>query len=405
MSKASDPQTQTKGFSSATSSEKLPIVACYVSEFLKKDMNHIYRQVTGLNNFEPVILTRCREEEEHFPFDPSKIHIIPKSSLRLFRRVWYAQILKAPIPLGKTEVATMRRALEESGAALLHIYFGHVAARLLPLLRETRLPRVVSFHGADATTGLDNSRYREALAEVFEHSTLVLGRSQALLDRLAGIGCPQNKLKLQRTGIPLTDWTASSRHPPEHGAWRFAQVCRFVPKKGLETTLRAFAKIRAQFPEARLTLAGDGPERARVATSIATLGLGDAVDLCNFLDRDGVKRVLADCHFFFHPSVRNEDWGEEGVPNAMLEAMALGIPPLATFHGGIPEAVENGISGLLVPENDDGALARAVIELMHAPPERYHAMSVAAAERIASEFSATAQTCALEKAYHEAIIA
>lgn len=89
----------------------------------------------------------------------------------------------------------------------------------------------------------------------------------------------------------------------------------------------------------------------------------------------------------------------------MLEAMALGIPPLATFHGGIPEAVENGISGLLVPENDDGALARAVIELMHAPPERYHAMSVAAAERIASEFSATAQTCALEKAYHEAIIA
>lgn len=380
-----------------------PVVACYVPEFLKRDMNHIYRQVVGLTRFHPVVITRKREEEERFPFDPSQIRHLPKSRLRFFRRLLHGQLLRAPIPLSSRETAALRKALEETKASLLHVYFGHVAARLLPFLREQRLPTIVSFHGADGSSGLENPRYRGALEEVFQHVTLVLGRSEALLASLEKIGCPPQKLRLQRTGIPLEKWPESARQAPSDGSWRFAQICRLVPKKGLETTLRTFASILRNYPEAQLSLAGDGPESGHVRQLITELGLGHSVTLSGFLDEDGVKRLLADCHFFFHPSRTDADGNQEGIPNAMLEAMAMGIPPLATLHGGIPEAVENKVSGILVAEDDSTKLAHLTLELMAAPPECYASMSTATRQAVSSGFSRQAQIASLEEAYQIAI--
>ena len=102
------------------------------------------------------------------------------------------------------------------------------------------------------------------------------------------------------------------------------------------------------------------------------------------------------------PSELGSDGDQEGVPNAMLEAMAGGLPVIATQHGGIPEAVEHGVSGLLTPERDAPALARSLLTLARAPV-RYAAMSAAAAARVSAEFSLTAQARELEAIYEEAI--
>ena len=92
----------------------------------------------------------------------------------------------------------------------------------------------------------------------------------------------------------------------------------------------------------------------------------------------------------------------EGLPNVVLEAMASGLPVVATTHGGIPEAVEHGISGLLTPERDAPALAQSLLTLAH-DPARYAAMSAAAASRVRAAFALPAQARALEAIYREAL--
>ena len=105
---------------------------------------------------------------------------------------------------------------------------------------------------------------------------------------------------------------------------------------------------------------------------------------------------------FLHPSETGRDGNQEGVPNAMLEAMATGLPIFATLHGGIPEAVEQGVSGALVDECDDEALAKAMISAAQ-DPRRLSQMGRAAAQQVAQKFERAEQTRRLEEIYLRAI--
>jgi colanic acid/amylovoran biosynthesis glycosyltransferase len=285
-------------------------------------------------------------------------------------------------------------------ADVLHVYFGHQAVRWLPVLQTCPVPVVVSFHGADVGVGVSAAD----LEKVFRHSALVLARSDALLADLAAHGCPRGKLRLQRTGVPLDFWVPPAEPrllPPPEGAWRFAQACRFVEKKGLATTVRAFAEIVRFFPQARLVLIGDGPGREPLQQLAATLGVAERVRFTGFLPPAEVRDLMQASHVFFHPSETPPDGNREGVPNSLLEAMATGLPALATRHGGIPEAVTDGVSGHLVAERDAPALAAAALALLHDPP-RLAAMGDAARRAVLDGFERRAQTAVLEACYDEA---
>jgi colanic acid/amylovoran biosynthesis glycosyltransferase len=259
---------------------------------------------------------------------------------------------------------------------------------------------VVSFHGADV--GVDVAP--AALREVFRKAALVLSRSDALRADLEAHGCPSAKLRLQRTGVPLDLWPPPSPprvFPPIDGAWQFAQACRFVDKKGLDTTLRAFAQISRVWPSAQLVLIGDGPRRGALQALAQSLGVADRVRLTGFLPPSGVREILHASHLFFHPSETPPDGNREGVPNSLLEAMATGLPALATRHGGIPEAVTDGVNGHLVAERDAEALAAGALSLLH-HPARLGAMGEAAHAAVVEKFERRAQTAVLEACYDEA---
>jgi colanic acid/amylovoran biosynthesis glycosyltransferase len=126
------------------------------------------------------------------------------------------------------------------------------------------------------------------------------------------------------------------------------------------------------------------------------------VKFSGFLSQPELRALYDQSHFFLHPSETPASGDQEGVPNAMLEAMALGLPVLATRHGGIPEAVEHGVSGMLVAERDDAALAEELCALAD-NPARYEAMSRAAAERVRAMFDLRVTVTALESFYDEAL--
>ena len=368
-------------------------------------MLHVYRQIDGLARYRPGVLARKRENADRFPFPKKRIWPLarPFSVVREIRRFWSKSIKNAPVQIGAEEVKDLIYGTLHFDARVVHIYFGHVAVQLLPFIRASPRPVVVSFHGADAGVDSEKSTYRAALLEVLQRATLVLTRSEALLEDLAALGCPPDKLRLHRTGIPLGAWPFTEREvPPIDGGWRFLQACRLIEKKGLSTTLLAFAAIHKERPAARLVIAGDGPLLDALRAQTVDLGISEHVDFPGFLDQDALRKEVLACHVFIHPSITGADGNREGVPNAMLEAMATGTPVLATRHGGIPEAVTEGISGFLVTEGDAPSLAAKALALT-SDTDGYLKMAKAAHDEVVSKFEQTLQCSRLEAIYDETL--
>jgi len=379
-----------------------PVAVQYCATFLKPEMLHIYRQITALRTWRPVVLCQKREEAARFPFDADALTVLPKPLTHGLRRIWVKQICQRPVMIYRSEARRIAEEIQRVNGQVLHIYFGNIGAQLLPLLRKPPVPIIVSFHGADAGVDLERPAYREAAREMLGLARLVLARSQALAERIVAMGCPREKIRIHRTGIPLERFPFQPRTAPADGAWRLFQACRLIPKKGLDTALRAFAQFSAQHPLATFTIAGEGPLLGELTALAAELGVAERVRFPGFLSHDALVAELAQAHVFLHPSETGPDGNQEGVPNSMLEAMSTGLPVVATLHGGIPEAVDDGVSGFLVAEHDPEALA-AALEKIASDPTRYAAMGAAAAQAVTERFEQGKQIEVLERCYTEAL--
>jgi len=376
-----------------------PIAAQYCATFLKPEMLHVYRQITALRTYQPLVLTQRRENATRFPFEP--VATLRRPWTREFRRFWQKTLLGGPLLISRGEARQLDFLLRESEAALLHIYFGHIGVHLLPYLRRARLPVIVSFHGADAGVDVTKPACLKPLQELFGHAALVLPRSQAIAEDLMELGCPIERIQIHRTGIPLDRFPFAQRYLPENGQWRLFQASRLIPKKGLETTLRAFAIFQERYPGSKLTIAGEGPLAESLQRLAEELRIAPRVVFPGFVSQSKLRDLFYQSHLFLHPSVTGPDGDREGVPNAMLEAMASGLPVVATRHGGIPEAVEHGETGLLVAEHAHEEMAAAMLELA-ADPEVYGVMSWNASRSVAANWEIHAQTRVLESLYDEA---
>lgn len=383
-----------------TEPDERPVVASYCATFLKPEMLHIYRQITSLRRVRPVVIAQKRENADQFPFDD--LHVVAKPATHFLRRFWYRQLRDAPWQISRRELNALLSILTKERAELLHIYFGHIAVHLLPLIRSWARPVVVSFHGADVTVDLHKPEYRAATLEMFGHVRRVLVRSDSLRRALTSIGCPAEKLHIQRTGIPVHEIEFRDRVWPTDGRWHLLQAGRLVEKKGLPTSLRAFALFKQKFPGAKLTVAGEGPLQNELEQLAADLRVNDSVSFAGFLSQSELRDLFYAAHLFLHPSETGRDGNQEGVPNSMLEAMASGLPVFATTHGGIPEALENGTSGVLVPERDHAQLARALSDAARAP-ELLSRFAAAARRTIEEQFDQTAQAHRLEELYLDTI--
>jgi colanic acid/amylovoran biosynthesis glycosyltransferase len=307
---------------------------------------------------------------------------------------------KAPVYY-RGELQVLIKLLRRRPADLMHVYFGHTGVHLLPFIKEWDKPCVVSFHGMDIQPRPQQEGFDAQMQELLQTVPLVLARSQSLMLGLERLGCPPEKLRLNRTGIPLAQFPFQQRPMPVDGSWRFVQACRLIAKKGLATAIRAFAKFHAQCPQARFCIAGDGPMKADIQSLIGELGLSEAVELRGFLAQDELAALYARSHLFLHPSEMPPDQNQEGVPNSMLEAMSTGLPVLATTHGGIPEAVTHEHTGLLVGERDEAALFHAMTEIT-GDPDRLYILGQAASRAVREEFEQGRQIEKLESFYDEA---
>ena len=377
-----------------------PVVASYCTTFLKPEMRHIYRQVSGLKRWDTWIMTRERIEEERYPF--ADIELLPRVRKNFLKRFWRKYVLRLSPLLYRGELRCIVKTFERKPADLMHIYFGHTGVHLLPFIKGWNKPVVVSFHGMDIQPRPQQPGYDDMMRELLQTVPLVLARSESWLDALEKWGCPREKMRLNRTGIPLDAFPLVKRTVPEDGRWQFVQACRLIAKKGLKSAMQAFAMFHGFQPNSRFVIAGDGPMKETLLELARELGVPQAVELRGFLDQAALAKLYAESHVFVHPSEMTSDQNQEGVPNSMLEAMATGLPVLATRHGGIPEAVTDGASGLLCGERDPQALMEAMFRFTE-HPENMLAMGEEAARSVREEFSQQRAIERLESFYDEAL--
>ena len=363
-------------------------------------MRHIFRQLSALRTVNTFVVTKFRENAIEYPFPD--IEVLQKPRVSQPRRAFLKYVSRAPALIYRGEFASLREVLLRRDPDLMHIYFGNTGVHLLPLIERWDRPCIVSFHGMDVQRRASERGYERRLRQLLRLVPIVLVRSRSIAERLIELECDPVKIRLNRTGIPLADFPYTPRKMPLNGAWNVVQACRLVPKKGLPTALRAFALFAKRFPNACFNIAGEGPLLQQLQQLVRELQIEKTVRFVGFLSQTELRVLFERSHLFLHPSEVATDFNQEGVPNSMLEAMATGLPVIATMHGGIPEAVTDGINGLLVPERDHLRLANALISLVENPP-RWLEAGKTASRTVTEEFAQTRQIEALESAYFEAM--
>jgi len=211
-----------------------------------------------------------------------------------------------------------------------------------------------------------SDRVLDRLCRLFATDALAVSEAvrRDLIDR---VGWPSDRVHTVRTGLDFDAWPSNL---PVGMQWRkswgidtdsplIVTVARLSYEKGLEVLVEAAALVSSEFPNARFLIVGEGPAAGSLAEQIAQLDLKGVVHLAGF--HQDVPSILSAADLFVLPSHM------EGLPNAVLEAFAAGLPVVASAVGGLPEAVEHERTGLLVPPGDAPALAAAVCRLLREP--------------------------------------
>lgn len=259
---------------------------------------------------------------------------------------------------------------------------GEMMARLLTAL-GAEVPLVTIFHGYDISAYVA-ARGPNVYAHLIRRGTLFLAACEAMRRRLLDLGCPKDRTAVQRMGVDGRRLPHAFRPAPSGAPFQFLFVGRLVEKKGADVLLDAFARVHARHRQTRLTLIGDGPLRPRLTASAE--GLGDAVHFAGARTQAGVMAAMRDAHVLVQPSITAANGDIEASPVVLQEAMALGLPVIATRHGGIPELVDDGQSGLLADERDAAGLAQAMESLVLDDSLRSR-LSGAARRKVTADFS------------------
>lgn len=291
-----------------------------------------------------------------------------------------------------------RRALASRRPAILHAHFGVNASVALPLTRALRIPFVVTYHGMDIAVRRTGAGVRRRRAKIFATADRIIAVSDFIADRLRAAGCPESKLTVHYIGVD-TNRFAPGDPADGHNA-RILFAGRLVEKKGVIHLLRALPHVQQVVPTAELVVAGDGELRSTLETEARRLGVQGR--FLGVQTSDQMRTLMRESAVLCAPSVVAKSGDAEGLGMVLVEAQATGTPVVAFDSGGAAESVVPGVTGFIVPERDEEALAKSLTEIL-AVPERRRRMSTAARAHVLENFDLIRQTAQLERIYDEAL--
>lgn len=292
------------------------------------------------------------------------------------------------------------RVLRDFGPHLLHSHMFHANLLARILGRLAGVPRIVCTEHTMGQEGSARRLLNRLTAPLADRITAVSEPVGAFARDAIGISPERvvvipNGIDVQRCQSALTPEEARQRLglAPKHFVVGTVGTLRQV--KGTDMLLRAFAQLGQQLPQAQLLVVGDGPEWDALQALADELGIRDQTVFTG--NRSDVADLLAAMGVF----VLSSHW--EGLPIAALEAMAAGLPVVATAVGGTPGVVLGGKTGLLVPASDPPALAQALQQLL-SDPQRARAMGEAGRHRVEAHYTKQHMVEQMEALYQELLV-
>lgn len=281
---------------------------------------------------------------------------------------------------------------------VVHAQFGFSAVRILPVAKKLKLPLVVSFHGMDASHMLNKRSYRSGLKDVFAYATAIVVCNPAMAEVLPLTPDQKQKVVWVPYGINLRQFNPQPR--TESNGVNILHVGRFIEKKGVPDLILAFTKLMSK-QHAVLHLVGTGPEHEKCKQLVETCNLHDKIIFHGWKSPDEVIDLMQQADVFVLNSRVASNGDSEGLPVGILEAMAMELPVVSTFHAGIPHEVDHHVTGILVKEKDTEALTKALTILVEDAHQR-KVMGAAGRVKVKTFFSMEQMHAVLYDVYKRA---
>jgi colanic acid/amylovoran biosynthesis glycosyltransferase len=371
-------------------------VAVFSTNFLEYSQTFIYDEVRAHTRYRVEVFAHRRMNERQFPFSRVR-SLAPVRSPR--------DILASPLYKIFAYSPRYEKAVKGEGFALVHAHFGPGAVYALRVSRISRLPLLITFHGYDVPLLLSSKRFRPeywryalCFGMIVRRASRLLAASSELRDLLIEAGAFPEKIRVWRLGVHIPD-REPARSPRDNVV---LMVGRFVEKKGFEYGIKAFAQAVKSGINAELHIAGCGPLEGSYRRIIRSEGIGDRVRFLGALGHDEVYETMFRSRLLLAPSVTARDGNRESGLLVAKEAGACYLPVIGTCHGGIPEIIDDGITGFLVPERSAGEMSEKLVLLLGDEAEAAR-MGKAAREKMEKEYNIHDRVADLERIYDEVI--
>lgn len=290
--------------------------------------------------------------------------------------------------------------LEKGPFDIAHCQFGTLGpfAVWVSQICSSNCKIVTSIRGYDVTVFM--RKHPEAYRALFDKGDLFLPVCEFLKERLIQVGCEDKKIVVHHSGIDCAKFYYVQRHRVLGEPIKVLTIARLKEKKGVLFAIEAISRLLSSGEKIEYRVVGDGPLRGELQQLIESRGIDDRVKLLGWKTQEEVKKLLGEAHVLVAPSLTSENGDQEGIPNALKEAMATGLPVISTYHSGIPELVTDRVSGLLVSERDAASIADALAYLIR-HPEICVEMGRAGRRQVEQEFDAKSLNRKLEGLYLE----
>lgn len=368
----------------------------YRDDLLFPSESFIRTQGEALKSFRTFYVGLRRNGPVELPED--RVVLLTSGPTRAkFERRWFTW---------KEPSRTAVRTVDALQPALIHAHFGPDATHILPVARKLQVPLVVTFHGYDVTTS-DLALSEESLAlrlyvqrrdSLRQAGTAFLCVSDFIRQKLIAKGFPEERAHVHYLGV---DTRFFNPDPSVIREKLVLFVGRLVENKGCAFLLRAMRLVRETHPDAELAIIGDGPLRAQLEHMTKEMRIGH-VRFLGTQPPEIIRHWLNRASVFCVPSIEIPSGASEGFGLVFAEAQSMGVPVASFKTGGIPEAVADGRTGLLMSPGDWCGLA-AQIDLLLSSPELWKRFSVAGRERVIRYFDLAKQSATLEQMYEQCL--
>jgi len=323
-----------------------------VNEISKRDAEINYLAITRQNQF--------KYPAEYF----KKLEVGPQAKLKRWINFKLEQFGLLHNFFDEKFSKSLNEEVNKFSANIIHCHFGYDAIRFFQNIDWNlvkNIPIIVHFHGHDASFHLKRKSYRDELNKIFQNKNVFpITCSNYLKDNIERYCQVSNPVKIFYYGVNLSLFT--SKVKPESDKFIFLQTGSLEPKKGHIYTLKAFKAYLEKygFPEnIQLLFAGGGMLRDELQEFIDENSLTKNVRITGWLNREEILNLLSSAKVFIHPSITSKG-RTEGMPNGILEAVAMNLPVISTFHAGIPEVITHKVNGYLVEEKDIDGLIEGI---------------------------------------------